>query len=48
MHDYCSKCANIHIFTPTNAGSFKGKLCKFYHFLYFRSISVDAHNNYEQ
>ena len=35
-------CANIHILTPTDVGSFRGKLCKFCHFLYFRSIGMNA------
>ena len=29
LHGYCSKCVNIHIFTPTDVGSFGGKLYKF-------------------
>ena len=35
-------CANIHILTPTDVGSFRGKLCKFCLFLYFRSIGMNA------
>ena len=42
LHGYYSKCANMHIFTPTDVGSFGGKLCKFCHFLYFGRIGVDA------
>ena len=42
MHGYCSKCVNMHIFTHTDVSSFEGKLCKFWHFLYFRETSVDA------
>ena len=32
----------MHIFIPTNVDSFEEKICKFCHFLYFRSTGVDA------
>ena len=32
----------MHIFIPTNVDSFEEKICKFCHFLYFRSTGVGA------
>ena len=48
LHDYCNKCVYIHIFTPTDVGSFGEKLCKFCTILTLSTLgtSADALNNY--
>lgn len=42
MHNYCSKMLYLHVFTPTDVGTFSPKMCMYDHFLYFRLTNVST------
>ena len=44
MHSYCSTCAFMYNFTPTDVGIFLVKMCKISYFLYFARADVIAIN----
>ena len=49
MHGYCSNCAFLHKFTPTDVGVFLLKLCKmstFFHFAQFYINWCNCSNNF--
>ena len=41
MHGYCSNCAKMHNFIPTNMGDFLLKLCKINHFFHFTRLYIN-------